>query len=140
MKKIVIIILVCFVFYFVISKLGKYEDEFILDGYNDEFSLDTGAGIDFSTYSKYYYDKSMDYFEEKFSYDSVISRWEELLHTGEIHYSDKLTNICYRYKWLKELLRIVKRYLPILYHIPMLERILIFIERKRFGRVTYIDS
>ena len=56
MKKIVIIILVCFVFYFVISKLGKYEDEFILDGYNDEFSLDTGAGIDFSTYSKYYYD------------------------------------------------------------------------------------
>lgn len=86
------------------------------------------------------YDKSMDYFEEKFSYDSVISRWEELLHTGEIHYSDKLTNICYRYKWLKELLRIVKHYLPILYHMPMLERVLIFIERKRFGRVTYIDS
>ena len=86
------------------------------------------------------YDKSMDYFEEKFSYDSVISRWEELLHTGEIHYSDKLTNICYRYKWLKELLRIVKQYLPILYHMPMLERVMIFIERKRFGRVTYIDS
>lgn len=86
------------------------------------------------------YDKSMDYFEEKFSYDSVIARWEELLHTGEIHYSDKLTNICYRYKWLKELLRIVKHYLPILYHMPMLERVLIFIERKRFGRVTYIDS
>ena len=86
------------------------------------------------------YDKSMDYFEEKFSYDSVISRWEELLHTGEIHYSDKLTNIFYRYKWLKELLRIVKQYLPILYHMPMLERVMIFIERKRFGRVTYIDS
>lgn len=86
------------------------------------------------------YDKSMDYFEEKFSYDSVISRWEELLHTGGIHYSDKLTNIYYRYKWLKELLRIVKHYLPILYHMPMLERVLIFIERKRFGRVTYIDS
>lgn len=86
------------------------------------------------------YDKSMDYFKEKFSYDSVISRWEELLHTEKIHYSDKLTNLSYRLKWLKELLRIVKQCLPVLYHMPMLERILIFIERKRFGRVTYIDS
>lgn len=86
------------------------------------------------------YEKSMDYFEDKFSYDTVIARWEELLHTGSVYYEDKLTNLFYRYKWLKELLRIVKQHLPILYHMPMLERILIFIERKRFGRVTYIDS
>lgn len=103
------------------SNLAKVVIELLKSSYND-------------------YDKSMDYFEQNFSYDSVISRWEELLHTGRTHYSDKLTNLCYRYKWLKELLRIVKQYLPILYHMPMIERILIFIERKRFGRVTYIDS
>lgn len=51
----------CLVLYFGISKLGSYKDEFILDGYSDKFTLDTGAGIDFSTYSKYYYDESMDH-------------------------------------------------------------------------------
>lgn len=86
------------------------------------------------------YDKSMDYFEEKFSYDSVISRWEELLHAGKVHYSEKLTNYCYRFKWIKEWLRIVKCFFPVLYNIPMLERILIYIERKLYGKITYIDS
>ena len=86
------------------------------------------------------YESSMDYFEEKFSYDSVIAKWEELIKTGNVYYNDKLANLCYRFKWLKELLRIVKHYLPFLFHLPMLERILIFIERKRFGRITYIDS
>lgn len=86
------------------------------------------------------YESSMDYFEEKFSYDSVIAKWEELIKTGNVYYTDKLANLCYRFKWLKEFLRIVKHYLPILFHLPMLERILIFIERKRLGRITYIDS
>ena len=79
MKKIVIIILVCFVLYFAISKLAKYEDEFILDGYSDKFLLDTGAGIDFSTYSKYYYDKSMDY---KF----INSGWYRKVEEENIEY------------------------------------------------------
>ena len=60
MKKIIIIVLICLILYFGISKLGKYKDEFILDGYNDKFVLDTGTGIDFSSYSKYFYDESMD--------------------------------------------------------------------------------
>lgn len=60
MKKIIIIVLICLILYFGISKLGKYKDKFILDGYNDKFVLDTGTGIDFSSYSKYFYDESMD--------------------------------------------------------------------------------
>lgn len=86
------------------------------------------------------YDNSMNYFEEKFSYDSVIVKWEELLNTGYVQYNDKLINPFYRFKWLKELLRILKQSCSILYRLPILERVLIFIERKLYGRITYIDS
>lgn len=90
--------------------------------------------------SENYYASSMDYFEENFSYETVITKWEELIKTGNICYADKLTNLCYRFKWLKELLRIIKRHLPFLYYMPMVERILIFIERRVYGKATYIDS
>ena len=90
--------------------------------------------------SENYYVSSMDYFEENFSYESVITKWEELIKTGNICYADKLTNLCYRFKWLKELLRIIKRHLPFLYYMPMVERILIFIERRVYGKATNIDS
>ena len=79
MKKIIIIILICLILYFGISKLGKYEDEFILDGYIDEYILDTGAGIDFSTYSKYYYNETAD---QKF----IDSGWYQKVKEENIEY------------------------------------------------------
>lgn len=86
------------------------------------------------------YDKSMDYFEHNFSFDVVCKKWEELLKTGTIRYTDKLNNLFYRLKWLKEILRVVKQYIPFMRNFPMAERLLIYIERKHYGRVTYIDS
>ena len=86
------------------------------------------------------YEEAMDYFESEFSYDTVCSKWEELLTTGNLHYSKKLRNPFYRFKWLKEFMRIIKQYVPILSHLQMVERFLIFFERKLYGRVTYIDS
>lgn len=86
------------------------------------------------------YDKSMDYFEHNFSFDVVCKKWEELLKTGTIQYADKLNNLFYRLKWLKEILRVVKQYIPFMRNFPMAERLLIYIERKHYGRVTYIDS
>lgn len=79
MKKIVIIVLVCLILYFGIRKLGTYKDEFILDGYIDEYVLDTGAGIDFSTYSKYYYDEAMD---QKF----IDSGWYHKVEEENVKY------------------------------------------------------
>lgn len=87
-----------------------------------------------------HYEEAMDYFEMKFSYDVICLKWEELFNTGNVYYSDQLQNSGYRLKWLKESIRILKQYLPFLSHLPMVERFLIYCERKRFGRVTYIDS
>lgn len=86
------------------------------------------------------YEDSMDYFEREFSYDSVSQRWEALIQTGEIKYDEKIPNLLYRFKWLKEMIRNIKQAVPFLKCMPMLERVLIFIERKLNGRVTYIDS
>lgn len=98
------------------------------------------AVVDLLKGSQDNYQVAMDYFEAEFSYESVAIRWEELFMTGRVRYADELINPTYRLKWLKELLRKIKQKFPILYSLPMLERILLYVERKRFGRVTYIDS
>lgn len=87
-----------------------------------------------------HYEEAMDYFEAEFSYDVVCLKWEELFDTGIVQYPEKLRNPHYRLKWLKEGIRMIKQYLPFLSNLPMVERFLIYYERKRFGRVTYIDS
>ena len=80
MKRIILFLTVFLVLYLGIRVFApKYEDEFILDGYNDEFVLDTGAGMDFSTYSKYYYDKTMD---QKF----IDSGWYHKVEEENIEY------------------------------------------------------
>lgn len=62
MKKILIIVFVCLILYLGIRIFApKYKDEYILDGYSDEFNLNSGGFMDFSIYSKYYYDEKMDY-------------------------------------------------------------------------------
>ena len=96
--------------------------------------------VDLLTSSESNYDDSMDYFHREFSYNSVSHKWEELIHTGKLDYNEKVSNLSYRLKWLKELLRNLKEKLPIFSCLPMLERVLIYFERKRNGRVTYIDS
>ena len=67
---------------------------------------------------------------------------EELKESIEeaIKYDEKIPNLLYRFKWLKEMIRNIKQAVPFLKYMPMLERVLIFIERKLNGRVTYIDS
>ena len=87
-----------------------------------------------------HYESAMSYFENNFSFDSVSEKWEELLLSGEVRRTEKIHNLRYRLKWLKEFMRIIKHILPFMYRLPMLERVLIFFERKRFGKVTYIDS
>ena len=96
--------------------------------------------IDLMNSDEYRYEEAMEYFMTEFSYDVVCCKWEELLKTGEVQYESGLGNACYRLKWLKEFFRVLKKCLPFLSRLPMVERVLIYIERKRFGRVTYIDS
>lgn len=86
------------------------------------------------------YEEAMKCFESEFSYGTICSKWEELLNTGNVLYVDKLRNLSYRLKWLKEFLRLLKHYFPFLSNLTTVERVLIYFERKRYGRITYIDS
>lgn len=86
------------------------------------------------------YKNAMDYFRNEFSYETVSQHWEELVKTGNVYFENKSSNLGYRFKWLKKYLHICKKRIPILSSIPYLERILLFIERKLKGPVTYIDS
>lgn len=85
------------------------------------------------------FDESLAYFKENFSYDAVAERWEGLM-LGELKKEDKLTNRQYRLKWLKEMRRRFSKFLPVIYKLPITERILLFVERKLYGRITYLDS
>ena len=84
--------------------------------------------------------KATDYFERNFSYEAVISKWEQLLETGHLPEDSILHNKHYRLKWLKEFKRRLQKKLPFVYRLPTVERILLFAERMVHGRTTYIDS
>lgn len=86
------------------------------------------------------YEDAIDYFEKNFSYEHIAELWRQLLVDGTPEMARKIPNLRYRLKWLKEILRITKKVLPLLNRMPMLERIIIFFERIRYGRTTYIDS
>ena len=86
------------------------------------------------------YDEAMDYFESNFSFEAVISKWEQFLKNGDLFRKDELYNKFYRLKWLKETKRKIGRNCPFIYRLPPIERILLFVERIFYGRITYIDS
>ena len=81
----------------------------------------------------------MDSFDSDFSYDTVARQWEALLCRG-LCVNGRMRNRHYRLKWLKEIKRRLSVLLPFMYKMPSVERILLFLERMRKGRVTYIDS
>ena len=86
------------------------------------------------------YDMAMDYFEKNFSYEHVAELWRQLLIDGNPAMSKKIPNLNYRLKWLKEVCRIIKKVLPLFNRLPILERIIIYFERMKYGKTTYIDS
>lgn len=86
------------------------------------------------------YDKAVDFFENTFSYEVVLKRWEDLLMRGTLPVTSAWINAGYRLKWLKELIRIVSAVVPINYVIPPVERMLISIERRILHRITFMDS
>lgn len=89
---------------------------------------------------KCHYEKAILYFKNEFSYETVSGHWENLINNGELHYEKGNRNLCYRFKWLKRYLRICKNICPFLSSVPYLERMLLFVERKLKGPVTYFDS
>ncbi len=86
------------------------------------------------------YSQAMGFFEENFSYASVVSKWEELLSAGRLVLNSSLVHPFYRFKWLKYCLNKIKSAIPLFRGLPMMERILVFVERLFWGRVTYIDT
>ena len=86
------------------------------------------------------YSQAMGFFEENFSYASVVSKWEELLSAGRLVLNSGLVHPFYRFKWLKYCLNKIKSAIPLFRGLPMMERILVFVERLFRGRVTYIDT
>ena len=81
----------------------------------------------------------MNFFEDNFSFEEVVSKWEAFLIQNKTK-EYKLQNSSYRMKWLKELKRQIGKKYPLVYKLPTVERILLFIERMLHGRITYIDS
>lgn len=86
------------------------------------------------------YEQAMLFFEDNFSYDSVASKWEELLFCGDIKLPKGMIHPLYRLKFLKYFISFVKERIPIFRRLPVLERGLVWIERKVNGKVTYIDT
>lgn len=87
------------------------------------------------------YSDTMEYFHVNFSYETVVKRWEELFHNGDLKKDKKVINWGYRLKWLKEIVGKSKKIFPLLDKVlPNVERILLFIERKLKGNITYLDS
>lgn len=85
------------------------------------------------------FDDAVRFFEEEFSYDKVVSRWEALFNDN-LRKETALLNSNYRLKWLKEARGKLSARLPFLYKLPITERILLFLERLVNGRITYLDS
>lgn len=86
------------------------------------------------------YHEAMNYFETTFSPDIILNKWENLL-SGEDEKVDLGRNIGYRFKWIKIVMRTIKKRSRFLGRkIPMVERVLLYIERKIHGPVTYLDS
>lgn len=96
--------------------------------------------IDLLKNGKSCYKSSIEYLEDNFSFESVISKWELFLKYDNIKIEDKLYNKFYRLKWLKEFKRNVALRCKIFYKLPTIERIYLFVERFLHGRITYIDS
>lgn len=85
------------------------------------------------------YNEAMDFFEKEFSLNSVLLKWRELL-LFENKGKDKMVNLGYRLKWLKEIIRVLGDFVPSVKYLPPVERVLLFIERKIFKKITYMDS
>lgn len=86
------------------------------------------------------YDEALDYFDRHFSYQAVVRAWEELLLNDRDEAKLPLHNSLYRGKYLKEWSRRLRKLFPILYYLPPLERIFLFMEKVIKGRGgRYID-
>lgn len=87
------------------------------------------------------YEAAMDFFEENFSQEAVVSVWEKFFNTGNTgSENEPVRNKAYRLKWLKLLRRKLSSVLPFLYLLPPTERMLIYFERKFLRKTTYMDS
>lgn len=70
--------------------------------------------------------------KERFSQNSVATQWENLLLDVKeeiIPYIHKTSHLLYRWKFVKEILRKIKKRIPCLYGMPSVERCILFIER-----------
>lgn len=86
------------------------------------------------------YAKAIEYIESNFSPVVVAEKWEKLF-IGNLAVEGVRSNLGYRLKWAKMLMRKVKRHVGILGRkLPVIERILLYTERKLHGLVTYLDS
>lgn len=66
------------------------------------------------------YEDTMHYIITHFSHEVIVEEWERLLKSNlqeYLHPIEPIYNISYRYKWLKEILRQIKKVFPTMYSI-----------------------
>lgn len=84
--------------------------------------------------SPHTYSETLSYIENNFSVDIIANEWERFLKhdlTQRIHKKSTLKNGGYRLKWIKECVRIIKKWIPILNRIPYTVENLIVQKEKR---------
>lgn len=86
------------------------------------------------------YEEAMKYFQEEFSSQIVLERWENLLLYGLTVSKFPMRNVYYRFKWLKDWARVLRQKVVLFRFLPPVERILLLIERRIMHKTTYIDS
>lgn len=85
------------------------------------------------------YEDAMRYFQREFSCSSVLKCWEALL-TGIPIRNDYLTNRTYRLKWLKNYIRIVHDKMCLSIRLPLIERLIVYVERRILRKNSFMDS
>lgn len=95
------------------------------------------------------YEKNIERIRQRFSTNSVIEDWEALILTGKINRNEELVNKSFRYKWLKERLRLLKQKYKIFQILPPVEYFISIYSRHFYSRyirlfgqknVDYIDT
>ena len=87
------------------------------------------------------YSDTLQYIQSNFSTEVIAKEWETLLKSNmkeNLHAILPLENLSYRYKWLKELLRRMKKTFPVLYHVrPTIESVYNKLTRNPYNKLIY---
>lgn len=87
------------------------------------------------------FDNTLEYIQNNFSTKTIAEEWESFLISDMstyYHHILPIEHLSYRYKWLKEILRVMKNCCPVLYNIkPTIESVYNKFTRNPYNKLSY---